>query len=74
MHKSHLYPEKRGQYDVGKYDQVNFIEKTSGHQYDQNEVHDGEDPQSDTLHYGVCLGQVVVHNDHGDRDGDEDTQ
>ena len=55
MHKSHLYPEKRGQYDVGKYDQVNFIEETSSHQDDENEVHDGEDAKGDALHDGVRL-------------------
>ena len=40
QHNENLDTEERGEYDVGKYDQVDFIEKTPRHQDDEDEVHD----------------------------------
>ena len=66
QHNENLYTEERGEYDVGKYYQVNFIEKTPGHQDDEDEVHDWEHSEGDSLHDGVGRGELVVDHDHGD--------
>ena len=71
---THLNSEERCQNYVRKYDQVDFIEEAPGHENDKNEVHDGEDSESDALHDGVSGGEVVVDNDHGDGDGDEQAE
>ena len=47
--EKYLNTEEGGQDHIGKYYQVDFIEEASGHQDDEDEVHDGEDAEGDAL-------------------------
>ena len=47
--EKYLNTEEGGQDHIGKYYQVDFIEEASGHQNDEDEVHDGKDAEGDAL-------------------------
>ena len=70
----YLDSKERGENNVGKYNEINFIEEASCHEDDENEVHNWEYSESDTLHYGVGGGEMVVDNDHGHGYGYQQTQ
>ena len=69
---TYLNTKEWGEDNIWEYDQVDFIEKASGHENDKNEVHDGEHAQRHPLHYGVSIREDVVDHNHRDCDGDEE--